>query len=177
MPAVLLREPWRRSRRNSSQSDRSEIWIGWILLCWLKSDITMYICAIRSGWKKEKAQWKQSKYITFSVGSFSFSHSFFHAWVVVDDGVVNYLQHWGQGGGGQGGCFCSTWDSSAEAFPRKKGQIIAPFHLWPLSRLDPTVDVSRTVSVQLWTADGSEHSGGLWCTWAHRCIKYWSRSL
>lgn len=51
------------------------------------------------------------------------------------------------------------------------------FGLHKRQRLDPTVDVSRTVSVQLWTADGSQHSGGLWCTGAHRFIKYWSRSL
>lgn len=80
---VFLRESWRRSRRNSSQSERSEIWIGWILLCWLKSpasrrrngliSLCKFVLSDQGEGKKKPSGNNQSP----SVGSFSFSHSFF----------------------------------------------------------------------------------------------------
>lgn len=46
------------------------------------------MCAIRPGGRKEKAQWKQSNYINFSVGSFSFSHSLLvRGWLLMTQGV------------------------------------------------------------------------------------------
>lgn len=190
IPAVFLREPWRRSRRNSSQSDRSEIWIGWILLCWLspasrRGNGLISLCKFvlsDQGEGKKKPSWNNQSTSIFQLVHFHLVTVFscvgggwWHGvWTTHNTGAGGsgwiLLQHlrflrWGLAE--------EEWSDYCTLSPLT----FVSFGLHKRQRLDPTVDVSRTVSVQLWTADGSEHSGGLWCTWAHRCIKYWSRSL
>lgn len=108
--------------------------------------------------RKTKAYWKQSKYIHFSVGFCLFSCSLcVCVWVMVDDtGVGNHTHHWGTGWmreqhlrflswglAGEGGTNCCTFSPLT----------FVSLGLCKRWRLDPTVDVSRTVGVQLWTAD------------------------
>lgn len=100
---------------------------------------------------KKKAYWKQSKYIYFSLGFFSFSHFF----CVCVCGSWLMTQVWGTTHitGGQAGCLSSTWDSSAEALQGKEGQIVAPFHLWPLSLWDSARGddwIRLWMSAELW---------------------------
>lgn len=60
-----------------------------------KSDITTWIHAVRPGQWKEKANWKQSKCIYFSVSLVSFSYSRFRIGDGSDDKeLVNHAQQW-----------------------------------------------------------------------------------
>ena len=60
-----------------------------------KSDITTWIHAVRPGQWKEKANWKQSKYVYFSVSLISFSCSCFRIGDGSDDTeLVNHMRQW-----------------------------------------------------------------------------------
>lgn len=141
------------------QSDCSVIWI------WLKSRFCSAVWShllhrgetvqnpyVRSRYQtrmkeRKKAYWKQSQYTYFSLGFFSFSHFFCVcvcvSWLMTRVWGTTHIT------GGQAGCVSSTWDSSAEALQGKEGQIVAPFHLWPLSLWD---SARGDDWIRLWTS-------------------------